>query len=317
MRPRFSAGNLSGLETLVSGAYIEVDPGVAGWKERRRTFTGLEQPPGRTSDEPGTRVSSSRPTELGSLSVGAPVYYRDVEVGEVLSYDLGDGLGPVTLRVFVRAPYDKFVHPQTRFWNASGISIAMGSEGMHIELESIQSVISGGLAFETPRINEQDPPADDNAQFQPVPGQGEGGFCLLSGEHPLRDVLRDLGAGALATARRCSSSACRSGSVTDVKLVYDEDKQQMVARVAFDLQPERILSKTEPSQCGHRTTRSKMPFVDNSVHVVLESTSFITGAKDLSLVVQERATARSRRMSLEPRRGMRRSFRARAAVSTT
>ena len=279
VRPRFSAGNLSGLETLVSGAYIEVDPGAPGGK-KTTTFTGLEQPPGRTSDEPG-HVFLLKADRLGSLSVGAPVYYRDVEVGEVLSYDLGDGLGPVTLRVFVRAPYDKFVHPQTRFWNASGISIAMGSEGMHIELESIQSVISGGLAFETPRINEQDPPADDNAQFHLFQdkAKADSAFYQVNIHYV---TYFETSVQGLSNGAPVQLFGVQVGSVTDVKLVYDEDKQQMVARVAFDLQPERILSKTEPANAAMNDAL-KMPFVDNSVHVVLESTSFITGAKDLSL----------------------------------
>src|SRR5580692_1039245 len=100
VRPRLSAGSLTGIETLVSGAYIEVDPGEPGGKKERH-FIALPEPPGRQSDEPG-QVYVLKAKRLGSLSTGSPVYYRDVEVGEVLSHDLGDGLGPVTLRVFVR-----------------------------------------------------------------------------------------------------------------------------------------------------------------------------------------------------------------------
>ncbi len=280
VRPRFSAGNISGIETLVSGAYIEVDPGAPGGKKETH-FTGLEQPPGRTSDEPG-HVFLIKADKLGSLSSGAPVYYRDVEVGELLSYDLGDGLGPVSLRVFVRAPYDKFVHPQTRFWNASGISIVMGSEGMHVELESIQSVISGGLAFETPRINEQDPPAEDNAQFHLFEdkAKADSAFYQVNIHYV---TYFETSVQGLSNGAPVQLFGVQIGSVTDVKLVYDEDKKQMVARVAFDLQPERILSKTEPTNAAVANAQ-KMPFVDASVHVVLESSSLLTGAKDLSLV---------------------------------
>jgi paraquat-inducible protein B len=289
VRPRFSAGNLSGLETLVSGAYIEVDPGAPGGKKETH-FKGLETPPGRTSDEPG-HVFLIKANKLGSLSVGAPVYYRDVEVGELLSYDLGDGLGPVSLRVFVRAPYDKFVHPQTRFWNASGISIVMGSEGMHIELESIQTVISGGLAFETPRINEQDPPAEDNAQFHLFEDKAKADSAFYQVNIPYVTYFETSVQG-LSNGAPVQLFGVQIGSVTDVKLVYDEDKKQMVARVAFELQPERILSKTEPTNAAVADAR-KMPFVDNSVHVVLESSSLLTGAKDLSLVYKSNDGSKS------------------------
>ena len=126
-RPRLSLGNVCGLETLVSGAYIEVDPGAPGGAPEYK-FKGLEEPPGVRSDVPGTtfRLTAGR---LGSVGVGTPVFYRDVSVGEVLSYDLGNGLGPVAIRVFVRAPYDKFVRGPTHFWNDSGVSITAGAQG--------------------------------------------------------------------------------------------------------------------------------------------------------------------------------------------
>ncbi len=84
VRPRLTPGSISGLETLVSGAYIEVDPGLAGGA-RQLEFTGLEEPPGKRSDEPG-KSYVLKAKALGSLGPGAPVFYRDVNVGEVLSY---------------------------------------------------------------------------------------------------------------------------------------------------------------------------------------------------------------------------------------
>ncbi len=280
VRPHLSAGNVSGLETLVSGAYIEMDPGLPGGKKQEE-FEALEQPPGRQSDEPG-HVYVLKAARLGSLSAGAPIYYRDVSVGEVLSYDLGDGLGPVSLRVFVREPYDRFVHPQTRFWNASGLSVTMGAEGMHLELESIQSVLSGGIAFETPPANQNDPPAEDAAMFDLYSDKATADAAFYRENIPYVTYFETSVQG-LSRGSSVQLFGVQVGSVSDVKLVFDPDKQQLVARVAFNLQPERILNKNE-RQAGDVPAALRQAFAETGMRVVLESSNFITGAKDLSIM---------------------------------
>ena len=118
VRPNLTASDLSGLSTLVSGAYIAVDPGLTGG-EHQDQFTGLEGPPGVRSDQPG-QTYQLRTASIGTLAAGSPVFYRDVIVGEVLGYDIGNGLGPVTVNIFVRAPFDHLVRPQSHFWQSSG-----------------------------------------------------------------------------------------------------------------------------------------------------------------------------------------------------
>ena len=108
VRPRLSAGSISGLETLVSGSYIEIDPGLPGGQPQR-DFTGLANPPGVRSDEPG-RTFNLLAERLGSLGPGSPVFYRDVAVGEVLGYETPGTNGPITVHVFIRKPFDEYVH---------------------------------------------------------------------------------------------------------------------------------------------------------------------------------------------------------------
>ena len=280
VRPRLSAGSLTGIETLVSGAYIEVDPGEPGGKKQQE-FTALAQPPGRESDEPG-RVFVLKAKQLGTLSSGSPLYYRDVEVGEVLGYELGDGLGPVTLRIFVREPFDRFVHPQTRFWNASGLSVTMGAEGMHLELESIQTLLSGGIAFETPRASERDSPAEESTTFELYEDKATADAAFYRENIPYVSYFQTSVQG-LSRGSPVQLSGVQVGSVSDVRLVYDPDQHGMIARVAFDLQPERILAKngqnsaTVPSEV-------RRAFSEPGMRVVLESSSLLTGAKDLSII---------------------------------
>jgi paraquat-inducible protein B len=123
VRPSLSAAGVSGLDTLVSGAYITLDPGLPGG-HAQHDFVGLENPPGVRSDEPGSTFTL-KANELGSLSSGSPVFYRDVEVGEVLGYSIGNGVGPVTIGIFVHAPYDALVRAQSHFWNSSGITVSL------------------------------------------------------------------------------------------------------------------------------------------------------------------------------------------------
>ena len=149
VRPRLSSGSLAGIETLVSGSYIEMDPGERGGAQQYE-FTGLEKPPGVRSGEPGTTYRL-RAERIGSLGPGAPVFYRDIVVGEVLGYDIGNGLGPATVSIFVRAPYNGFVREGSHFWNASGLSVQIGNSGIHIEMASLQAVLSGGVAFDAPK----------------------------------------------------------------------------------------------------------------------------------------------------------------------
>jgi paraquat-inducible protein B len=280
VRPRLSAGSLTGIETLVSGAYIEVDPGGPGGKAQHE-FTALKQPPGRESDEPG-HVFVLKASRLGTLSAGSPLYYRDVEVGEVLGYDLGDGLGRVTLRIFVREPYDRFVHPQTRFWNASGLSVTMGAEGLHVELESIQTLLSGGIAFETPRADENDTPAAESATFDLFEDKASADSAFYGENIPYVTYFQTSVQG-LARGSPVQLSGVQVGSVSDVALVYDRDKQGMIARVAFELQPERILARK--GQAGATVPDEvRRAFSEPGMRAVLESSSLLTGAKDLSIV---------------------------------
>jgi paraquat-inducible protein B len=279
VRPRLSAGSLTGIETLVSGPYIEVDPGEPGGKKQRK-FTALTQPPGRQWDEPG-QVYILKAKQLGSLSTGSPVYYRDVEVGQVLSYDLGAGLGPVTLRVFVREPFDKFVHTKTQFWNASGLSVTMGAEGMRVVLQSLQTLLSGGIAFETPFTKDADAVAPESATFDLFKDKAAADNAFYRQKIPYVTYFRTSVQG-LSTGSPVQICGVQVGSVSDVKLVYDPDARAMVARVALDLQPERVLSKNGADQ-PKASADVLRAFSESTMHVRLEASNFLTGAKDLSI----------------------------------
>jgi paraquat-inducible protein B len=277
VRPRFTLANMSGLETLVSGAYIAVDPGPSGGK-MERDFKGLEEPPGTTSDEPG-RTFDLKASRIGSLSEGAPVFFRDVTVGSMLKYDLGDGLGPVSLRVFVRAPYDQLVHPDTLFWNASGVSLSTGSDGIHLELESLQALVSGGIAFETPANGENKAVGENPPPFRLYDSKAKADAALFRQNTPCVTYFHNSVQG-LERGSSVQIFGVQIGAVKEVKLVFDEGSRRFVARVEFDLQPERVLKPSEYHDVSGPEVRA---LVSDGLRVVLDSSNLLTGQKVLAL----------------------------------
>ncbi|MDE1951020.1 MAG: MCE family protein, partial [Burkholderiales bacterium] len=147
VRPRIGTGGVSGLSTLLSGAYIGVDAGAS--TEPRREFTGLDNPPLVLRDEHGSSFVL-RADDLGSLDVGSPVYHRRVPVGRVVGYTLDADHESLQVQVFISAPYDKLVDRRSRFWNASGVELALNAGGLTLNTQSLVSMIAGGVAFADP-----------------------------------------------------------------------------------------------------------------------------------------------------------------------
>lgn len=147
VKPRIGISGVSGLSTLMSGAFIETDTkhGALG-KATQKHFNGLEEPPPITSDRPGTRFAL-RSDDLGSLSVGAPIYMRRLQVGMISSYKLEPEGKFIEIEVFIDAPYDRYVDGSTRFWNESGVDVTLSPDGMQINTQSLVSLIAGGVSF--------------------------------------------------------------------------------------------------------------------------------------------------------------------------
>ena len=145
VRPRIAGSGISGLGTLLSGAYIGVDAGES--KQEAREFIGLDAPPLLLRGEPG-RSFVLRADDLGSLDVGSLIYYRHIRAGRVVGYALDPGGHSVSVQIFIEAPHDQLVTRRTRFWNASGIELSVGAGGLTINTQSLASVVGGGIAFD-------------------------------------------------------------------------------------------------------------------------------------------------------------------------
>ncbi len=145
VKARLSGGSVSGLGTLLSGAYIE-----AGWEQSpstaQREFVGFDSRPQTPPGTPGRHFSLSSPS-ASSVSVGSPILYRDLRVGQIEAISMSEDFSAVNYRAFVEAPYDSLLNATTRFWNQSGVDIDVGFDGLLIHFDSLESLIAGGISF--------------------------------------------------------------------------------------------------------------------------------------------------------------------------
>jgi paraquat-inducible protein B len=163
VKPRLSAAEVSGLGTLIQGAYIELDPGPQD-AERDHLFRGLETPPATNRNVPGRRVTLTA-EEAGSLSVGAPIYFRGIEVGRIEGRNLDESGQQVSYDAFIREKYSNLVTANTRFWNTSGIDISAGADGFKLRTPSFQAMVSGGVSFGISEGDAAGTPATDGMSF--------------------------------------------------------------------------------------------------------------------------------------------------------
>lgn len=163
VKPRISGSGVSGLGTLIQGAYIELDPGSDG-AERETEFVGLETPPATNLSVPGRRIVLTT-DEAGLLTAGSPIYYRGFEVGRIEARTLSPDGTKVSYDAFIQADYSPLVTENTRFWNTSGIDISAGADGFKVRTPSLQAMISGGVSFGVPEGEVVGKPAADGTTF--------------------------------------------------------------------------------------------------------------------------------------------------------
>jgi len=151
VRPRVGGAGISGLGTIVSGVYIELEPGESS--KSGRHFLGLEQPPVTPQGVPGLRLKLVA-NEAGSLGVGAPVIYKGIKVGRVEDRSFDINHDQVFFDVFIDQHYAQLVAGNTRFWNTTGIDFELSADGFRIHTGNLESLIAGGVEFDTPNTDQ-------------------------------------------------------------------------------------------------------------------------------------------------------------------
>ncbi|MGH6783986.1 MAG: intermembrane transport protein PqiB, partial [Sphingomicrobium sp.] len=274
VRPRIAGGQVSGLGTLLSGSYVGIDPGKA--TTSRRKFTGLETAPIVTGDRPG-RQFVLRADELGSLEIGSPVYFRRLQVGEVIGFKLARDGREVSFRIFVRAPYDRFVTAGSRFWNASGVDVALDAAGFRVQTQSLTSILLGGIAFQTPPDVEPGPPSEPNTEFTLFANQGEA-FKHADTVAETYLLLFDQSVRGLSVGAAVDFRGLTIGEVTAIGLDIDPAKIEIRIPVEIRIYPDRLRARllSPVSPAGDSIERLRR-YVDRGLRGQLRSGNLLTG----------------------------------------
>nr|WP_156117676.1 MlaD family protein [Collimonas arenae] len=237
VRPRFAISGISGLETLLSGAYIGVDAGKS--EARTHIFTGLEAPPAVTTDASGKQFVLHA-ADLGSLDIGSPVYYRRVQVGQVVAYQLDPNGRDITLRVFVNQPYDKLVTTDTRFWHASGFDIKLDASGLKVNTQSLATVLLGGVAFQASENANAAVAASENTEFMLAGDQAEAMKAPDELAPSLAVLNFDQSVRGLSPGAPLDFRGIVVGQVRSIGIEYQRDKKIFRIPVVVELYPSRL-----------------------------------------------------------------------------
>ena len=297
VRPRVSAEGISGLATLVSGVYIEMSPGRGS---PQNDFTGLEQPPVLQPDVPG-RSFTLHAAQLSSLKQGTAIFYRGLSLGEILGYTLNQQTRKIDIYAFVRAPYDKLIHPETRFWNASGLEISLGAQGVHMVASSWQQLLSGGVEFSTPAEAMDNARSPAGAQFRLYDDKtsaendprGTPLIYRVDFTGPVAGIEHDTPVELLGS---------QIGQVKHVELEYDDRSHVLHTLVVLEIDPTRVKVVNGPVRSAAELAQdfaTRMEeWVNHGMRARLSSASLLTGQQVVSLdIVPDAAPARIERVA--------------------
>ena len=283
VRPRISGGTVSGLGTLLSGSFVGMDAGASS--KTRQQFTGLETPPVIASDVPG-RDFVLKSGDMGSLDAGTPIFYRRLQVGQITSFKLDPDGRRVTLHAFVNAPYDRFVRPDTRFWHASGVDIALDTNGVRVNTQSLVSILVGGVAFDTLEQSLDEPPAAAGTSFTLFESFGEAmkrhDRIVNRFVAEFNDSVRGLTIGAPLDFRGITI-----GEVSGIYTRFDRETRKLGIVVEVAFYPERFTNRYESGPTGGPVVQNTRDFADylvsKGLRLQLRTGNLLTGQRYLAV----------------------------------
>jgi paraquat-inducible protein B len=269
VKPQLGLQGASGLSTLVSGAYIEIEPGPGA---AQRHFVGLEKQPVVKADEQGKEIVLVT-QKLGSIDRGSPIYYQGLLAGEVLGYELGNDRKSVYVHAFIKDPFDQLIRGNTYFWNVSGINVSMGADGFKVKTESIRSLMFGGIAFDTPETLEQASTDVDNLVFTLNES-----FDVLEERSYTRKLkfimFFDSSVRGLSLGAPVEFKGIKVGSVLDVRLEFDREDTTFRIPVLIEIELQRIIERgSEDTSSSYRTLDT---LVERGLRARLKTGSLLT-----------------------------------------
>jgi paraquat-inducible protein B len=278
VRARVAAYGISGLGTLLSGAYIDTDPGKPGKSELK--FYGLEEPPIVTNVDPG-RIFTLKADRKGSIEVGAPVYYRQITVGKVIAYNLAPEGTSIFFKVFINAPFHQYVHENTRFWNASGLDMKLDSQGIRIQTESFVSMMVGGITFDIPSNYEQPGETARETTTFTLYANRDAAEKKDYAEKELFILNFDTSVRGLSPGAPVEFRGIQIGEVIDLKLEYDTNTKSFEIPVLIVIEPGRLNLKENSAPQDHKKFIDYL--VAKGLRAQLTTGNLVTGQRFVAL----------------------------------
>jgi len=240
VKPQIGRDGVSGLGTLLSGAYIELQPGSQG--EHLEQYSLLDSPPLAPPDAKGIRITLES-NKAGQLNPGDPVLFRGYRVGSVETSKFDTNKRLITYQLFIAAPNDKLITNNVRFWKDSGIAVDFSSQGMSIQMGSLTTLFSGGVSFDVPEGLDWGTSVGTGADYQLFDDQKSIQDSLYKENIEFimlfKDSIRGLVAGAPVEFR-----GIRLGSVAQVPFFTEKMQQKLDSNfrtpVLIRIEPERL-----------------------------------------------------------------------------
>jgi len=280
-KPRLTVTEVTGLETLLAGVYIRIEPREGG--KLTNAFTALAEPPIVSYYDKGTFYTLHADSR-GSLSAGSPIYFHGFSAGKVVDAKLNDKANQVDVRIFIEAPYDQYVYTNTRFWDVSGVEVDAGAGGVKVKTESLISVLIGGLAFDIAPYDSQEDRAKGDAKFPLYATQTE---AFARHYRKYRAVMffdesvRGLSVGAPVTVR-----GMPYGKVVDIRAEVETRTMNLRIPVTVEVEPDRLEHLGELK--GTTIDRMKL-VIARGLRAQLKTGSLLTGQLYIDLDFHEDA----------------------------
>ncbi len=273
VKPRLELTKISGLGTLVSGAYITVKPGKS--EDFETNFDGLDLPPIVTTDKKGLRLTLLAEKST-TISAGTRIYYRGIEVGIVERKYLSKDFLWVKIDIFVSAPNDSLISSNTRFWSTTGVSVSTSGSGISFEIDSINQVIAGGISFETP-IEDNNYTVKNNSEFVLFESKNKARNHIF-GKKAHFVTFFEGNVGGLTKGSDVSIQGISIGKVKNVELTYNTLRNKTVVKATLEIYNSKI-DKNNLHVLENITERG--------VITQLETSNLLTGTKQISLLLNK------------------------------
>lgn len=291
VRPRIKGAEISGLGTLFSGSYVGMIPAQEDESTGTPTqdplacYQALEGPPPTRPARAG-REYKLVTDNMGSLDIGTPIFYKQLQVGEVIDYKLKSEGDKVELGIFIDEPYYRYINAGTLFWNVSGFDFKMGATGAELRMESLTTLISGGIAFDTPADQTDKTVSPPNTLFDLFPTYASSRAKRYQDRLYYTLYFKNTVRG-LAEKAPVEYKGIRVGQVEKVSLLLDKGTQDLRIPVLISVEPQRFSENTSLEKAPVMMEQ----FVAKGMRAKLRSANFLTGQVFVDLDFDQPDTA--------------------------